>query len=171
MAAFVDRVIGAAKLNVPTYEEVERDSNATGQAMGVVLLSSAAQAVGSSGYGATGLIWGMISALSGWIIWSFLSYIIGTRLLPEPQTRSNLGELLRTTGFASAPGILRIFAFVPIIGWFISLLVLFWMLAAMVIAVRQALDYESTGRAVAVCLIGFAVNLIALIVLSFFWIS
>jgi hypothetical protein len=168
MATFVDRMIGAAKLNVETYEEVERDSNATGQAVAVVLLSSAAQAVGSSGYGATGLIGGLISALIGWIIWAFLSYIIGTRILPEPETKSNLGELLRTTGFASSPGILRILAFIPFLGWLVNLMVLIWMLAAMVVAVRQALDYQSTGRAVAVCLIGFALNLIVLVILSFF---
>jgi hypothetical protein len=109
------------------------------------------------------LITGLVSALIGWVVWAFLSYIIGTKLLPEPETKSNMGELLRTTGFASSPGILRVLGIIPILGRPLVFLMLIWMLVAMVVAVRQALDYRSTGRAVAVCLIGFAVSLVVFV--------
>jgi len=157
MASYVDRMIGAARLDLGAYEEVEADRSATGQAMGVVVLSSIAQGIGSLAYGPRGLLAGLVSALIGWVVWAFLSYIIGTKLLPEPETKSNMGELLRTTGFASSPGLLRVLGVIPIVGRPLMFLMLIWMLVAMVVAVRQALDYKSTGRAVAVCLIGFAV--------------
>ena len=103
MATFSERIIGAAKLNVGVYEEVEADTQATGQAAGVVLLSSLSGGIGSLGLGATGvggIIAGSLAALLSWIIWAFLTYFIGTRLLPEPQTHANVGQLMRTLGFA-----------------------------------------------------------------------
>ncbi|MEM7584141.1 MAG: YIP1 family protein [Acidobacteriota bacterium] len=167
MASLQDRMIGAAMLNVSTYEEVEADQSALGQAMTVVIISSLAAGIGSirSG-GVTGLVLTTVLALVGWFIWAGLSFIIGTKLLPEPQTRSDMGELLRTIGFASSPGVLRIFGFIPILGGLISFVASLWMLAATVIAVRQALDYQSTGRAVAVCVIGFLVYMMVAVVLG-----
>lgn len=156
MASFTQRMIGAAKLDIHTYEEVEADRGATGQAMAVVVLSSLAAGIGYFGRaGVTGLIFGAVVALLGWFLWAFLTYLIGTKFLPEPQTRSDMGELLRTIGFASSPGLLRVLGVVPGIGPLISFAVGIWMLIAVVIAVRQALDYRSTGRAVLVCVIGF----------------
>ncbi len=167
MASFVERMIGAAMLNVDTYEEVEADTNATGQAMAVVALSSVAAGIGMIRHsGITGLLFGTIAALIGWAIWAGLTFLIGTKLLPEPQTKSDFGELLRTIGFAQSPGFARILGFIPILGGLISLVATLWMLVATVIAVRQALDYQSTGRAVAVCLIGFAVYIVVGIMLA-----
>ena len=161
MASLTDRMIGAAMLNVSTYEEVEADTNATSQAMTVVVLASVANGIGSIGYGGImGLIWGTVAALIGWAIWAGLTFLIGTKLMPEPQTRSDVGQLLRTIGFAQSPGVLRVLGIIPILGGLISLVVWVWILVATVIAVRQALDYQSTGRAVVVCVIGFFVNLV-----------
>ena len=121
MASFSERMIGAAMLNVSTYEEVEGDTNATPQAMAVVVLSSVANGIGAFGLGGfKGLIWGTVGALVGWVIWAALTFLIGTKLLPEPQTRSDIGELLRTIGFASSPGILRLCGLIPLIGWLIK---------------------------------------------------
>jgi hypothetical protein len=163
MASFVARMVGAARLDPATYEEVEADKTATGQAMGVVALSSLAAGIGGLGAGEQGFLGGLIVGLMGWVIWAFLTWIIGTKLLPEPSTQSDMGELLRTLGFASAPGFLRVFGWVPIVGGFLTMAALVWMLVATVIAVRQALDYTSTGRAVLVCVIGWFVNLVVTI--------
>jgi hypothetical protein len=160
MASWVARMVGAAKLDPATYEEVEADRTATGQAMGVVILSSLAMGVGSIASGEAGFVGGLLAGLVGWVVWAFLTWIIGTKILPEPGTRSDMGELLRTLGFASAPGILRVFGFIPILGSFVLMAALIWMLVATVVAVRQALDYTSTGRAVLVCVIGWFVNLV-----------
>ena len=163
MASFTERMIGAAKLDVQVYEEVEADRGATRQAMGVVLLSSLAGGIGSVGLGAGGLggvVGGGIVALIGWVIWAFLTYIIGTRLLAEPQTRADLGELMRTLGFAQSPGLLRIVGILPGVGWLVLYIVSIWTLVTMVIAVRQALDYTSTLRAVGVCLVGFVLQIL-----------
>ena len=153
-------MIRAAKLDVNLYEEVEADKGAMGQAMGVVLLSSVAAGIGTIGtIGIKGLVLGSIAALLGWFIWAFLTYFIGARLLPEPQTKADYGELLRTIGFSSSPGILRILGIIPLLGGILNLLTGIWMLVAMVIAVRQALDYKSTWRAAGVCLIGWIVQI------------
>ncbi len=160
MASFTERMIGAAKLDVRIYEEVEADTGATRQAMGVVLLSSLAGGIGSVGLGAGGLggvVVGGILALLGWVTWAFLTYVIGTRLLAEPQTHADVGELMRTLGFAQAPGLLRVLGGFPGVGPLVLSIVSIWMLVAMVVAVRQALDYSSTVRAVGVCLVGWAI--------------
>ena len=168
MASLTDRMIRAAKLDVSLYEEVEADKGAMGQAMGVVILSSVAAGIGTIGTtGIKGLFFGTGIALLGWFIWAFLTYFIGTRLLPEPQTKADHGELLRTIGFSSSPGVLRVLAIIPMLGAILNFIIGIWMLVAMVIAVRQALDYTSTWRAVGVCLIGWIVQIV--IFALFFW--
>ncbi len=171
MASFTERMMGAAKLDVHVYEEVEADTSATGQAMGVVLLASVAGGIGSVGLGAGGfggVIVGGIAALLGWATWAFLIYIIGTRLLAEPQTRADVGELLRTLGFAQSPGLVRIVGILPGVGPLVFGIVSIWMLVAMVIAVRQALDYTSTFRAVGVCLVGWVISgVLSFLILGF----
>lgn len=158
MLNFTQRVMGALKLKPAVYEEVEADKHATTQALAVVVLSSVATGIGvSRTSNLASLTAGALAALFGWLIWAGLTSFIGTKLLPEPQTESDIGELLRTTGFASAPALFHLLARLPLIGGVVSLLVSVWMLVAMVIAVRQALDYKSTGRAVGVCLIGWLI--------------
>ena len=147
-------MIGAAKLDLRIYEEVEGDNNATLQAIGVVLLSSLAAGLGSVTLG-VGSLGNVVAALLSWVIWAFLTYLIGTRLLPEPQTHADMGQMLRTLGFAQSPGVLRIFGSLPGVGPLVLVVVSVWMLVAMVIAVRQALDYTSTWRAVVVCLVAW----------------
>ncbi len=161
MPSLTDRMMRAAKLDVNLYEEVEADKEALSQAMTVVIISSVASGIGAVGsIGLKGIIIGTLGALVGWFLWAYLTYAIGTKLLAEPQTKADMGELLRTIGFSSSPGVLRVFAIIPMLGYIINLVCGIWMLVAMVIAVRQALDYKSTWRAVVVCLIGFVVQLI-----------
>ncbi len=161
MTQFVDRMVRAAKLDVHVYEEVEADKSSMGQAMAVVMLSSVAGGIGfMQESGLMGLVLGTVFSLLGWYIWAFLTYIIGTKLLPEPQTSADHGELLRTIGFSSAPGIIRILGIIPGLDAIVNLLASVWMLVAMVIAVRQALDYHSTYRAIGVCLIGWIVQIV-----------
>ncbi len=150
------RMIGAATLNVRVYEEVEADRSATLQAFGVVVLVALVSGIGFLGSGGVrGLIVGIIIALVGWGVWALITYWIGTTLLRTRQTQANWGQLLRTMGFAQTPGVLRIFGLIPVIGPVIFFAVSLWQFVATVVAVRQALDYRSTWRAVAVVLIGF----------------
>ncbi len=167
MTSFKDRIIRAAKLDPALYEEVEADKGALGQAMGVVVLSSIAAGVGTIGRGGPGgILMGTVVALVGWYVWAYLVYFIGTKFLPEPQTRADHGELLRTVGFSSSPGLIRILGVIPAVTGIVFLGASIWMLVAMVVAVRQALDYESTLRAVGVCAIAWVFQtLILLLVL------
>ncbi len=161
MTDFKNRIIRAAKLDPNLYEEVEADEGAMGQAMWVVILSSLAAGVGTiASSGLVGLLVGTIFALATWYLWAYLTYFIGTKLLPEPQTESNPGELLRTIGFSSSPGLIRILGIIPGLAGLVFLVAAIWMLVAMVIAVRQALDYKSTWRAVGVCAIGWIIQVL-----------
>ena len=166
MASMVDRMVRAAKLDAQLYEEVEADKGALGQAMAVVVLASVAGGVGSGRLGGlSGILIGTLGALIGWFIWAALTYFIGTKFLPEPTTRADVGELLRTTGFSSSPGLIRVLGLVPGITGIVFLVSGIWMLIAMIIAVRQALDYRSTFRAVGVCVIGWIVQVVVLLLL------
>ena len=162
---FVNRIIRACKLDVSLYEEVEADKSATLQAALVVVLSSLAAGVGALSLGASNFFMAPILSLISWYVWAYLIYIIGAKLFPEQNTKANHGELLRTIGFSSAPGLIRIFGFTPDLMTITFLGGGIWMLVAMVIAVRQALDYESTWRAVGVVVIGFLVQAIILIII------
>jgi len=156
MASLTDRMLGAARLDGRTYEEVEADKTATSQAMTVVVLSSLATGIGSlSDAGLRDFVFGTLGSLIGWYVWAFVTFLVGAKLLPEPQTRADVGELLRTTGFSATPGLLRVAGILPFVGPLIFVVTFVWMLVSFVIAVRQALDCKSTGRAVAVCLIGW----------------
>jgi len=155
VASMFRRMAGAARLEVAVYEEVEADRSATWQAVAIAVVSSLAITVGDYHRGDVDVLARFLAGLAGWITWLFFIWLVGVKMLPEPETRSNLGELVRTTGFASTPGIFRIFGLVPVVGWLIVIAAWLWTLASMVVAVRQALDYKSLPRAIVVCVIGF----------------
>lgn len=159
MGDFFSRVLRAAKLEVSLYEEVEADQNALAQATLTVILSSLAAGIGMVFVlGVGSIITSTIAALIGWYIWAFLTFFIGTKFLPETETEADYGQLLRTLGFASSPGLIRILGIIPGLTGIINFIASVWMLVAMVIAVRQALDYKSTLRAVIVCIIGWIIQ-------------
>jgi hypothetical protein len=164
MSVFVDRMVRAAKLDVSLYEEVEGERGAQMQAAGVVVVSSLAFGIGT-GAGIGGLVAGTIAAVVGWYIWAFLTYIIGTRLLPEKTTQADHGELLRTMGFANAPGVVSVLGVIPGLRGIAITVAQVWMLVAGIVAIRSALDYQSTIRAIVVVVIGWIIRAILLIVI------
>ena len=169
---FATRVVGAALLNRATYEDVEADKSATVQAGLVVLLSSVAAGIGIVDSSGSRLVaMAVVSALAFglWALWAVLTLQIGARIFPAPGTQADLGQTLRTLGFATAPGLLRVLGAVPGARGFVFGVTSIWMLVAMVVAVRQALDYRSTARAFAVCAVGWliAVGLAVLIGMVF----
>ncbi len=150
-----ERMIRASRLDPTLYEEVERDKSLMGQAMMVVVLVAIATGIGAIGaVGAADSVRVVVSVLIGWALLAWLTYFIGTRLFPEPQTHANWGELARTLGFAYSPGVLRIFGVIPGIGPLFFLVAGIWQFIATIVAVRHALDYKSTWRAAGVLLIG-----------------
>lgn len=145
-----DRMKGAALLDVATYEEVEHDPEATAQAAGVVLIVAAASALGSWQLGPVAIAWGAVSALLSWGLWAAVTYIVGDKLFGGTAT---WGELLRTLGFAQAPGVLAVLVIVPLLGWLFAAIMFVWLLATAIVAIRQALDF-STGKAVLTGVVG-----------------
>jgi hypothetical protein len=171
MARFFRRMIGAAMLDAATYEDIEADRRATPQALAIVVLSSLAAGIGARGSSSAGLALAFFAratvvALLLWAGFAWLTFEIGARILPTANTRTDVGELLRTLGFAATPGLIQVFAIftgatVPVFA-----LAILWALAASVVAVRQALDYTSTRRALAVCGLAVALSLAFVVVLS-----
>jgi hypothetical protein len=155
---FAARVRGVLLLDVKTFEEIEADTTANLQAFIVVVSASIAAGLGAGvRLGVIGLLRETFGALVGWVMWAAVTWVIGSKLLPEPQTRTDMGELLRVIGYAYAPNLFGFFAFIPALGIIVSTVVSFWLLAATILAVRQALDYVSTWRAAAVVLIGWLI--------------
>ena len=159
---YFQRLQKAIMLDVSFYEEVENDKKFTDQAMMTVVLVSIVQGLMIAGFAPIALLQGILGSLVRFIIWAFFIAFVGTRILPEPETKSNTGELIRTLGFAYAPGLLVIFKVLPFINSFVDPIVVILQLAAMTIAVRQALDFNSTVRAVGVCIVAFLLMIVAL---------
>jgi hypothetical protein len=170
--SFTVRLFGAAALDPEAYEDVEADRGATGQAALVVILSSLAAGIGARTPG-SGSVWNILwisgVSLVAWAAWALVTYEIGSRLMPEPDTRVDVGQLLRTLGFASAPGLIRVLGVLPGIAVPVFAVSAVWMLAANVVAVRQALDYTSTARALAVCGLGWVLAIVLAVALGLFF--
>ena len=153
----ISRMLRASMLDAHVYEEVEADSSARGQAVLIVVVVAVARGVATLSVtdNILGIAFGIIAGLLSWAVWAFITYMVGTKLLKTGDTESSWGELARVTGFAQSPGILFLIAVVPVVGTWILPVVSLWQLAAMVVGIRQALDYTSTFRAIGVVLIGF----------------
>ena len=155
----LSRMLGAALLRAETYEDVESDRGATIQALLVVIAVAVASGVGGLLAGdadvVRGVVFGVIRGVVTWAIWALATWLVGAKLLKTLETEADWGQLARTTGFAQTPGILSILVFIPVVGVLIALVAFFWAFVAMVIAIRQALDYTSTWRAFFVILIAF----------------
>jgi hypothetical protein len=166
---FGQRLIGAIRLDPRVYEDVEADRSAGTQALLVVLASSFSAALGTPGVwrvGPMGFIVAMGLEVVAWVAWAFLIYYLGTRLFPGRRTQATPGELLRTLGFAAAPGLARALHAIPVIRPLVFTLLTAWMIAAMVVAVRQALDYDTTTRALVVCGAGWLLSFAIFMVLG-----
>ena len=152
----IRRMIGAAKLDTAIYEEVEADTSATRPALTVVALVALATGIGTFGSGGlVGLVVGIAAGMGLWALWAWITYFVGTTLLKTAETNANWGQLARTLGFAQSPGVIKVLGFIPVLGPLVFAIASIWQLVAMVIAIRQALDYSSTWRAVGVAMVGF----------------
>ena len=165
MNNFFNRVFRAIKIDVDLYEEVERDKSATFQAGLVVVLSSMAAGVGALQLGASNFLIAPVLSLISWYVRAYIIYFVGVKLFPDKNTKSDHGELLRTIGFSSAPGLIRIFGITPDLMTVTFIGSAFWMLACMVVGVRAALDYTSLWRALGVVIVSWIFQAILLLII------
>ncbi len=149
----IGRMIRAARLDPRLYAEVEADETSIGQAASVVLLAAFAGGINLPGAPFAILFAGLLAALAGWLLFAYVIYLIGAKLLPEPGTKANFGALLRAMGFANAPGVVKLLGIVPELRMLVFFVAMVWVLEATVTAVRHALSYTSPWRAIGVCAI------------------
>ena len=162
---FGERVVGALKLDANTFEDIERDPSAMGQAVGIIALAAVASRLGNIWSGAfLAMAGAVIASLIGYVVWALVVWLVGTRVMPEPQTRADFPEAFRVVAFAASPGLLGVVSIIPFLGWLIMLLLVpiiwLWSMAAMVVAVKAVLDYTDTFKAVVVVIIGFVAYLV-----------
>jgi hypothetical protein len=159
-------MVGAMKADVKTFQEIEADPTAIGQAVTVIVIAGVASLIGN--VFRSGVFIGMmmlVMSLLSYALWSLLVVLIGTKLMPEPTTKADFNEAFRVVGFTASPGVFNILAIVPFLGPLISLVISLWMIVIGVIAVREVLDYSNTGRAIIVCLIAMVVVWIVTLVI------
>jgi hypothetical protein len=163
MASFTHRVFGVMRLDSATFEDIEADRGALPQAVAIVVATSVAAGLGLTAPAPTlpSTAAAIVATLAAWLSWASLVYYLGGRLFPEEQTVVDYGQLARTIGFSAAPGIFLLVLALPWLRPITFAVVLLWMLAAMVIAVRQALDFTGTWRALALCLGGAVLTMLA----------
>ncbi|HEY7061446.1 MAG TPA: YIP1 family protein [Chloroflexota bacterium] len=142
------RMQRAARLDPTLYDEVEHDESALSQAVLVVVIAAVASALASlpdsaeRGSRHLGIIPEVVSMLINWGVWSYLTFVLGTRFFGG---RATPGELFRSLGFAMSPGALSILGFIPCLGGLVRAAVLVWVLLAGVLAVREALDCDNAA--------------------------
>jgi len=159
-SSFADRIIGAARLDVATFEEVEADESATVQALIVVAAGAASAGIGAIFGGFYVFFLAILGQVMGWVLLAVAIFLVGGLVFPEPQTKADAGQVLRTVGFAWSPALLSLLTAIPLLGLIFSVIISLWCLAGTVVAVRQALDYESTGRAVGVSALGWLLYMV-----------
>jgi hypothetical protein len=158
MATLTERMVGAMQANVKTFQEIEADSNALGQAVAVIVIAGVASLIGNVWRAGVGVgVMHLITSIIGYALWSLIVVLVGTKLMPEPTTKADFNEGFRVIGFTASPGVFNVLAIVPFLGPLISFVIWIWMVVIGVVAVREVLDYSSTARAIVVCLIAAAV--------------
>jgi hypothetical protein len=163
---FGDRVVGAMKLDPHAFEDVERDPTAIGQAVGVIVLAAVSAGIGNVYYGGfSGIVGGAALSLIGFLVWSLIIWLVGTKVMPEPATKADYPETFRVLGFAASPGVASVITIIPLLGWLLMFAIWIWQIAAMVIAVRQVLDYTTTGKAVLVVIIGWVAYFVLVVLI------
>ena len=173
-SSIVDRMLGFARLDARVIEDVERDTNATSQALIVVVLAAIAGAIGSLGGSVdqtqdqnflAAMLLGAIAAVAGWVVFSVIAYFVGSTLFATPQTSSTIGQVLRVVGFAQGPKIVGILGFIPLLGWIASLAAWIWFVVVAIVALRQAFEF-STERAVGTAIVALIVQVVVQILIA-----
>jgi len=165
----LDRMIRAARLDPSLYELVEADTGYTREAFYIVLIAAIAGAIGATlgqeapgGTGSAMPVLIIVGRILGWVIWSAMTLWIGTTLTRGPDTHANIGEMLRTLGYAHSPLVLSVLAFMPGLGSPILFVTQIWTLLAGVVAIRQVLG-TTTERAVLTAFLAWLILMVALL--------
>jgi hypothetical protein len=160
----IDRVRRAAQLEPAVYEEVEADASLNGEALAVVVLTALLSGIGGalSGGMDRAVVFEIGAAVVGYFVWAAATVAVGRALY---GATADIGEVLRTLGYASGPRALGVLSFVPIAGGLIGVVAGLWLLATGLVAIRQALDLD-TSAAFVVAVISLAVVIVATILVA-----
>ena len=163
ISLFLNRVFRSIKIDPEVYDEVQKDKTATLSAAFVVVISSLAAGIAAKQLGASSFIFAPILSLLSWFVWAYIVYFVGVKLFPDQKTKTTHAALLRAIGFSSAPGIIRVFGFTPELMTVTFIGSALWMLACMVVAVRQTLNFKSLWKALGVVVMSWFVQAFLLI--------
>ena len=165
ISLFLNRIFRSVKIDPEVFNEVQKDKNATISAAIVVILSSSAAGIGAASLGAANFALAPIFSLISWFVWAYIVCFVGVKLFPETKTKTTQFALLRAIGYSSAPGIIRVFGFNEELMTVTFIGSAFWMLACMVVAVKETLNYKSLWKALGVVIISWFVQAFVLLVI------
>jgi len=152
----IQRLTRMVKFDNTVYREIADDENATTEAAIIVIVSSLLSAAGMAirlGSVGTFLIQSVVGIAVGWLLWSYLAMLIGTRLF---EGKADFWQMARTIGYAYAPTAVGILGLFSCIGSLISLIASLLALALGFFAVRETLGL-STEKAIITVIIGWIV--------------
>jgi hypothetical protein len=163
----VDRILRAVRLDWTVFREIAEDRDAMREAVIIVVVVAILSAIGGAGVmlvgqegmgrAVLGFFTGLVtSILIGWIGWAILTYFVGTLLF---KGRTDIPEMMRVLGYANAPNLLQVFSFIPCVGWLIALAGSILALIAGVLAIREAMEFD-TGKAIITVLISWGISLV-----------
>jgi hypothetical protein len=170
----IDRIVRATRLDWTVFREIAEDENATKEAAIIVLIVTFLAALGGAGglliarVGAGTAIlgffvdWLVNGVLIGWIGWAILTYFVGSILF---KGTSDIPEMMRVLGYASAPRLLGLLGFIPCVGWIFALAGWVLSLIAGIIAVREAQEFE-TGHAIITVVISWGIAVVITLIIS-----
>mgnify|MGYP006088897323 CR=1 FL=1 len=162
---FLNRIYRSIKIDPEVFDEVQKDKNATIAAGIVVVLSSLAAGIGASHLGTINFFLAPVLSLVTWFVWAYIIYFVGVKLFPDLKTKTTHLALLRSIGFSSAPGMIRIFGFNGDLMTVMFVGSAFWMLVCMVVAVKQTLNYKSLWKALGIVIIAWLTQAFILIII------
>jgi hypothetical protein len=166
----INRIFRVFRLDATVFREIAEDKGAMSQAAIVVVvvffLSAIGSAIGAAIAGSGAILSFFVTLLMGvlisWLLWAVLTYFVGTLLF---KGKTDIPEMMRVLGFASAPNILGIFSAIPCVGWIAALAGGILALVAGVIGIREAMEFD-TGKAVITVLIAWVISFVITLIIG-----
>ena len=155
---FLNIIVRSLKLDKTLYKENKYFGEAGIYFAGLIMiLDGVAGAVAANTVIKTAIGMSGLTAILTWFIWAILIYVLGVKIFPDKQTKVSFKKVLTAVGFAHAPGLLRFFAVTPELMIPIIFITQFWIFAALIISIRQILNFKSNLKSFGIVFLSFLI--------------
>ncbi len=155
---FLNIIFKSIKLDKSLYTDSGNFGEASIYFAGLIMiLDGVAGAVAANTVIKTAIGMSGLTAILTWFIWAILIYVLGVKIFPDKQTKVSFKKVLTAVGFAHAPGLLRFFAVTPELMIPIIFITQFWIFAALIISIRQILNFKSNLKSFGIVFLSFLI--------------